>query len=191
MKRIASLILTIACLAALLCGCGGQTSPGLTPESKGNESISGEITAYVGDYYVYDFDSAIKAFEQAFPHVELNLQIFQSMENEVEQVTKDLENDTLPDLIVCMMGPNAYDLGQLATDGRLLDLGPILEQDQGFRPDDYYTETFSAGQFDGKQVLLPISFSLDVAYCRESVYQDSGLPVSYTHLDVYKRQSLC
>ncbi len=187
MKRIFVLFLSIVCLATLLCGCSGQTKPSLTPESKGNDSVSGDITVYIGNYYVYDYDSATKAFQDAFPNVKLNLLLFDTPEKYIKRVEQDMENDTLPDLIVTINAQDPYDLGQLAVKGRLLDLLPLLEQDQGFHPEEYYTETFASGQFGGKQYILPVSFSLDVVCSREQYYKDTGLQLEegYTTADLF------
>jgi ABC-type glycerol-3-phosphate transport system substrate-binding protein len=76
-----------------------------------------------------------------------------------------------PDLLVT----DSSLLPPLARGGVLRDLGPLLRDQDWFKPADFYGNGVQAGQFRGKQVALPISTTVEVLLYNRPAFQSRGI----------------
>jgi ABC-type glycerol-3-phosphate transport system substrate-binding protein len=86
---------------------------------------------------------------------------------------KALQPGAVPDLLV-----TDWDLlAPLARASLVKDLGPLLRDQDWFKPADFYGNGIQAGQIRGKQVALPISARVEALLYNRAVFQSSGIAI--------------
>jgi ABC-type glycerol-3-phosphate transport system substrate-binding protein len=84
---------------------------------------------------------------------------------------KALQPGAVPDLLV-----TDWDvLAPLARASLLKDLGPLLRDQEWFKPTDFYGNGVQAGQIRGKQVALPVSANVESLFYNRAAFQSGGV----------------
>src|SRR5690242_5559490 len=84
---------------------------------------------------------------------------------------KAMTPTNVPDLIVT----DGDLLSPLARAGLLRDLGPLLQDQDWYKPNDFYGNGLQAGQVRGKQMALPFSALVEILLYNQSAFQTRGV----------------
>ncbi len=90
-----------------------------------------------------------------------------------ERVMNDLISGSGPDVLFV---ENLYssDIAKIALSGNFLDLTDILAEDPDFSEEDYVEGVFEAGQFNGRQYVIPLSFEAPVLLSSTEKLEEIG-----------------
>ena len=186
-KRLFALTLCLL-LTLALCACGGGPSAIVIPSQSG---LTGSLRVYymssASSYSPMPYDALIAAFKKNAPDLDVQATAFDDAAVMRTQLQTDLENDTLPDVILCSSAADRTDLKRLAASGKLLDLLPYLQADETFDAASYYAEVFAAGQVGEQQFALPFTFTVPVYATSEQAALARGLTLEegYTAQELY------
>lgn len=79
----------------------------------------------------------------------------------IEEYVKRLLTDTLssdgPDILMI----DSMSARKLEKSRMLIDLKPLIAKDKDFNKDDYNMKVIKAGMYEGKQVLMPLDYSVN------------------------------
>ena len=176
MKRILSLILTIALLLSAFAGCSSDTetlkdNPDNTPTGISSDVPETEpdyswfempeetdtLVLYSGSWTQADiYQKAIPIFKNLYPGVEVELKNMGD-EEYVNTLRTEIPAGKGPDLV---LGTSFYDLRDVykTMEARVFDdLNPYIVVDDDFSLDDYIKGIMNAGVFKGERVVLPFS----------------------------------
>ena len=155
------------------------------------------------------FDPMIEEFEKEYPNIKIDMQDLGWSDAEKTLQTM-AASETLPDVMYHLPGT----IFDLADKGLVLDLTSYVDDEL---KNDMYPAMLQAGQYDGKQYMITCGGSTIMLWYNTELFEQAGLdpenppktwdefkaacealskidgiapfgPVSYTHLDVYKRQ---
>jgi ABC-type glycerol-3-phosphate transport system substrate-binding protein len=103
-------------------------------------------------------DAAVTIFENASPDVEVDYQVIPYGNGEYAQrLQTEMMGGGGPDVV--MIHPLAFaDIYKTMDGGVFLDLAKIMENDEGYSPDDYFQGVMKGGMYKGGQYMIPISF---------------------------------
>lgn len=125
-------------------------------------------TAYGEEGYIYK--TMLEEYQRE-NEVELDIEYFDYSDDLDAQLVRDLKNGTLPDLII-ENSINYNDAYALLDADILLDLSSYVEEDGLYDNDEYYNEVLRAGQYQGQQMILPLSFNMStIMSSKESLSQ--------------------
>ena len=101
-----------------------------------------------------------------------------------EKLATALSTDNAPDLVFQFN----LQVGLHGKNDTMRDLSDFWEK-TGVDKSDFVENSITALQYEGKQIMLPFHWYSTYLYWNKDLFEAAGLdPVSYTHLDVYKRQ---
>jgi len=168
-------------IAFLLTGCGSTNTP------VGNEKQS--LTVYCSEDTSDSFNSyitRIQEFGNVFD-VDIDLKVFEDVAEMEELLKVELPAGQGPDVIVTN-ALSGLDMMALAQSGAFYDLMEIIAEESTFNDENYYTSVMRAGQLNGKQYIVPLSFSLPVFVSSDSALEEAGIDWdSSTTLEMYEQ----
>ena len=169
-KRIIALGLSLLLLLLPFAGCEKTPVRAEDPEpvegpklADLKETDSLLIYTYVGGGYgdmidqrrinqftaIYDVDVEVVSVDGYIPEY-------------TERVMNDLASGSGPDILF-VDDLYSSDIAKIALNGSLLDLTNILAEDPEFSEKDYVEGVFEAGQFNGRQYVIPLAFEAPVS----------------------------
>lgn len=197
MKRILTLILCVILTAALLAGCG-PTEQTIADSTVTRYSTEGKTTALVPDpeatgeltvdlvwyYYNEAAQRAKEMFQKYYPNVKVNLvehtedELFAVGSNNA-QLVNSLQAEIMagrgPDIVlVDLMLP---DMAKSMKAGAYADLTPYFQNDPDFNVSDFNEAVLYAGQYNGHQYIVPLSYRIPLVVTTENAVQEMGFQV--------------
>jgi ABC-type glycerol-3-phosphate transport system substrate-binding protein len=158
--------ISIACTAACILLAGCQSGPKEEVYSRAMEEFAhGELTvAYVNYGNTGWYDMMIDEITSVYRNLMINSQAYASKNEFITDVTTQLNAGNGPDLFLLDFA-TPLSFQKMARNDTYADLTPYLEADSRFTASDY--DAFEAGQINGKQYLLPITYSTFALYTTE------------------------
>ena len=129
-------------------------------------------------------DKAIEKFESTHPNVKVHYYSGIRREDYSEWFSRKLLMGEEPDVFMIL----GEDFNQFAEIGIMKDLGPLMEKDEAFQKEAYYSTTLQAGQYDGRQYALPYETVPYLMFVNKSLLTREGLDVpnnNWTWDDLY------
>lgn len=142
-------------------------------------SSNSEDTALVV-YYVTGhpfYGDALTAYKKANPKIKVEVKEFDSDEALVTQYSAEISSGKSADVLL-LTDTSKIDFLKSAKGGNYKDLTSFLSEDKSYDEDNYYNIIVKAGQVDGKQYALPISF--DLGMLQQSFTEEEN----YSHLNL-------
>lgn len=175
MKRIGALFLCCCMFLCLLCSCtGNQMQTGKRIEQEG---LGGSLRGY---YYQGDmgmgYSEPLEAFRKANPQLDLEITTFEDSAGFAERLAQDIQQDTLPDFILCETFSDLNVL-RLEQDGMLRDLSSYLESESTFHAEDYFSCAFEGCRRGDVLYLLPLSIGMPLVYTTQEKQKEIGLAI--------------
>ncbi len=159
-KEFIAVLLILSMILTPLSGCRGD-STGPTKE----------LLLWVPDFA--SVSDAIDAFEDKFPDVNVEAKKI-DINSDQENLSSALMAGQGPDVI--LMNQSAFrDLYKVMKNNAFLDLTPLIEAEEDFPTDDYVQAVLEAGQYEGKQYLLPITYDYASYVSEKSLLEEMGL----------------
>lgn len=172
LKRLSALLLTVILFApVLLTGCQADNRTGgltvWTYYEEGYLNASEIYTKY------------INRFNQKNPTTMISI-VDKSDLTRAEYADK-LRTDTLsgrgPDIIF-ISGSLFNDINKVMASGNLADMTALMENDKEFNQEDYRKEIMSAGQFDGKQYVIPLFYEPEILIAEQTIIKKYGVNIN-------------
>ncbi|WP_182914492.1 ABC transporter substrate-binding protein [Paenibacillus sp. 1011MAR3C5] len=145
----------------------GNSEGGPSPQNGSGSGISkGEKKTIVFSTFWKDekFAEAKKRYEALHPNIEIKLDY---IDTDNDQVEADLEKfaTTVNTAMLAGKGPDLLEMDKLPIDsyvknGLLIDLETMIERDQTFKRDDYFTNILDNAKVGGGLYGMPLSFFL-------------------------------
>ncbi len=159
-KKFIVILLLLSMTLTLLSGCQGD-STGPTKEL---------LLWVLNDA---SEDLAINAFKEKFPDVNV----------EVEKIDIYGYNEKLSSALMAGQGPDVIlmsqatfpDFYKVMKNNTFLDLTPLIEAEKDFPTDDYVQAVLEAGQYEGKQYILPVVYDYATFVSEKSLLEEMGL----------------
>jgi len=167
MKIKVGLILSIIMLAVIFTGCGKK-----------------QLTVYV-----VETDALYRQAVETFLPEDSQLEVvsFESYEQMEERLSAELLSGKGPDVILFNSNLGTTDPYKLVTGNSLMALDEMVA---GLSSDEYFTQILNAGQMNGHQFFLPLSWNFLQAYSSQDAIENKGYSADmYSSLDA-ERQAL-
>lgn len=178
--------ITILCILAGIMACFAiflfQQSHKETVLEVGIIAGSNWNVANANSYVI--IDKAVEKFEKEHPNVKIHYFSGIRKESYSEWFSRQLLRGKEPDVFMVL----GQDFNQYAEIGVMKDLGPLMERDNSFHPEDYYTTTLQAGQYQGKQYALPYETVPTLMFVNKTLLNREGLSMpdnDWTWDDLY------
>lgn len=190
-KRLRRLALTAAvCLC--LAGCqapsaGGQPAGASSASARPDEPVT--LSVYLPKQYAdptthYPIYEKLMDYQQAHPNIELTFVTpanndLAEREAIINQLNAEILSGGGPDLFI-MEGHrwteiNLFpDIEKAMVNGTFLDLTEAMEKEGLSREEDFYTAVLDAGQWEGRQYILPLGFSVPLMVSAADVLNASS-----------------
>ena len=178
-KKLLFVIIPIL-LINLMVGCQGGDAPSKMISSSGQRSEKSDFVIYRPPYTDDWLAKGIAIFNQTYKNdINLIVEDFSTGDYEAncaayrDRVTIELMAGSGPDVIFPYWLD--IDLNKTMKNGLFLDLSPYFEQDKDFHKEDYLTNIFEAGCFDGKQYVVPLMVETPFLISNTSKIEEIGL----------------
>ena len=177
-RKIAACIL-VCILAVTACGPeqGGaaQTENGTIAAASGDpEDVT--LTVYCQDDIAL-FVNALREYKQLYD-VDVNLELFENVEEMESRITTEALSGGGPDVYLFSTDGNSLDIQKMMKNGSFYALDELMEEEKsykGYQEENYYSCMIEAGQYGGKQYILPLSFNM-VQFYADSSLMDTYYP---------------
>lgn len=120
--------------------------------------------------------AAVEEFERE-TSMEVRVSYFLTTSAILEQLKLDAEQSSLPDVIVGSYTSEDYDLAPFLWNDFFCDLTPFFEEDEVMSGGNYVTKVMEAGNINGKQVLFPLTFNMNLLMTSEEVLRRHNFPL--------------
>ena len=183
-------------IALLLVACGGESEEEVveTPTSAPVETekvaespavVEDEVEPVTIGFAVFDFEQGlyndlIDAFEEENPDVEINLVSIEET-LELESLGAEWPDDARRRLVSAADVSSVFYSGEALNEGLLLDLGPFIEGDRNFDPDDFQPAILEDYQSKGGTWAVPTEANYQLIYFNKDAFDEAG--VDYPQLD--------
>lgn len=118
-------------------------------------------------------DDAAAVFEEQHPGVEVEYVSGILKEDYSEWLAEQLLSGNAPDLFFVI----AEDFNDFAEIGALKDLGTLIEKDEGFDSNVFYSSAYACGEYDGVQYSLPYECAPKLMFVNKSILDREGLRI--------------
>lgn len=182
-KKIISIIAVAAvCIAAVL------------TYSFYNREATKTITigAFAGSYWDVPsgnsyklLDNAIMRFEKEHPNISVEYVSGIEKEDYSDWLYSRLLEGNAPDVFF-VLGEDFNSLSEL---GAMKDLTRLIAEDEDFKPESFYTTSYSCGQYANSQYALPYESAVDLMFVNKTILAEEGISVpnaDWTTEDFYK-----
>lgn len=116
-------------------------------------------------------DDAIALFEERHPGVTVEYTSGIMKEDYPEWLSEQILKGTAPDLFY-MPGEYFNDFAEI---GALKELTPLIEGDETFDPDQYFTSAYGDGAYEGIQYALPFECAPKLMFVNKSILNAEGI----------------
>lgn len=130
-------------------------------------------------------DKAVKRFEQNHPGVKVHYYSGIRKEDYTEWFSRQLLQGKEPDVFMVI----GEDFNKFAEVGIMKDLGPLINRDESFDKEKFYTTTLLSGQYKGRQYALPYETVPTLMFVNKSLINAEGIFVpdnDWTWDDMYE-----
>lgn len=130
-------------------------------------------------------DETIKEFKKEYPNVEIKYDSGILKNDYSEWISQKALAEKMPDVFMVL----PEDFNTFASVGILKDLDSLIAKDEEFHSDDYYKESFRAGEFGGKQYALPYESVPTLMFVNKTLLKKEGIQIPDNHWtweDFYK-----
>lgn len=130
-------------------------------------------------------DKAVKRFEQNHPGVKVHYYSGIRKEDYTEWFSRQLLQGKEPDVFMVI----GEDFNKFAEVGIMKDLGPLINRDESFDKEKFYTTTLLSGQYKGRQYALPYETVPTLMFVNKSLINAEGIFVpdnDWTWEDMYE-----
>ena len=165
MKKLA-LLLTILSLVLMMVSCNSNSDI----EQDGSSLT---IAFPIGNKHI---DRAISKYENLYPDVELNIITEESIKmEEIESFYKTLSTEIMagngPDVII---GDRYFDVNKIIYNGVFADMSNFFDNDSDFNKDEYNMDVLNAGNIDGEQLVIPLTYSVPILLSTDGMLEKTG-----------------
>ncbi len=183
MKRILSMFLMLALMLTGLAGCQGEAASENPSESAApvvNTEPTDEFVIYRPPYTPDWLRDTIVLFRQVYPDVSVTIEDFSTTgtyqerrEQYEDRINTELSAGGGPDIVFLEdLSLNPY---KAMRGNFYLDLTPFFEQDKYFSEDNFIPGVFDAGQYQGKQYIVPVNVRFPMFIARTPVLEQLGI----------------
>ncbi len=165
-RRILSAFLAVSLLLLLFTGCA--KTPDRTEESEPVEGPGLDDLKATDSLVIYTYTGADvldqRRINQFIAIYGVDVEVVRvdgKIPEYTERVMNDLASGSGPDVLF-VDDLYSADIAKIALNGSLLDLTNVLAEDPDFSEEDYVEGAFEAGQFHGRQYVIPLAFEAPV-----------------------------
>ena len=101
----------------------------------------------------------IARFHDVYPETEIEVRVFEDAREMDEILVKELNVGIGPDIVI-FNDETELDVLRMAKNGAFIALDEMMAVDTAFNPDDYIKAAIDAGRVEGRQYLLPLTFTI-------------------------------
>ncbi len=170
-KRIIAPGLAILLLLLTFVGCA-QKNGSAAPHSPADLKATNSLVLYIMPESERRIQGQIDLYEKLYDIEVEKVIVNGGVEAYVERVMNDLASGSGPDVL--FLDYLYMDIVKAALNNNFLDLTDVLAEDPNFSEDNYVAGVFEAGQFDGRQYVIPTSFFPMVFLSAESKLEELG-----------------
>lgn len=152
--------------ACVLCGCSGGTQE----VKQTNKSLTLCVDRLVNDTYAKGFEE----FKKTYPQVELNVEVYEDLLAGAEQINTQIMAGEGPDLML-MTNYSTSDVYKMMKAQAFAPLDEFMKQDKGWNADLYAKAVLDAGIHEGKQMVMPLSYTVKTALTSEENLAAAGI----------------
>ena len=122
------------------------------------------------------FYAGLQAFQEEYPEVELVVE-YGAPSGIFARLEEDRQAGTLPDVIVASYSSQEYNLNSYIEEGYFEDLSSFFQQDGLYENQQYVNKVLEAGRVDGKQLIFPLTFNMNLFFTSEAMLDDQHFSV--------------
>lgn len=127
----------------------------------------------------YIYHAAFRDFEEE-TGIRLDIRYFVSMSELEQEILEDQKSGKLPDVLIMdqrmWAGASGIDnIYRIMEDDWFCDLKPYADRDELYTEDQYYETVLAAGLYQGKQLILPLSFNIKAIFTSEQEMEKTGI----------------
>lgn len=152
--------------ALALCGCGGST--------KEVRQTNKSLTLCVDEFINETYQDGFKEYKEAYPDVELNVEVFTDLMAGMARVNTQLMAGEGSDLIISKNYGTA-DVYKMMKAQVFAPLDEFMEQGSGWDAGNYAKAVLDAGAYEGKQMVMPLSYRVRVGITSEENLEAAGI----------------
>jgi len=192
MTKIARITALFLAILLVLTGCSGTTGESTTKAAAGTTAETKTLTVYTfndardsGDNNGYLEE--IKQYDAANASIVIEVEEFNNVITMQKRLELELAAGQGPDIII---GSYSFGLDMLgiARAGAFYDMTDLIAADPTFTNDNYYLPVMKAGQIEGRQYVIPLSFTLPVFVSTGENLKKAGIDwKNATSLEVYEQ----
>lgn len=168
MKKSISLLLSAAVLLSTGAGCASGTKQ---PDSA---PLSGELNLHISTSMKAWLEPAIALYQERWPQVQVNVEDHNEDDwfADTGRIRAELMAGRGADIVY---NPQYHleDIHKAMRSGAFADLTPWLEE--SFAPDELETGLLEAGQLDGRQYVLPLTYNLSMLLSTREALAEYGV----------------
>lgn len=152
----------------------GETGEKLNPScyTLGEFTERSQIWGNEGHLYY----SAIEEFKKN-TSLEVRVSYFGTTYEILEQLKEDAKQNKLPDVIVGSYTSEKYNLIPFLLNDWFYDLTPFFEEDEIISGGNYVSKVIEAGNINGRQVLFPLTFNMNILMSSKEVLKEHNFPI--------------
>lgn len=193
-NRFISILLTICFTVGMLTGCNSEssknnppdyhqatqyTTEGKTTSLVPDETASGSLTIDMGwTFSTENIEKAKKIYQELYPNVELTfVEHNEDYTNEkwyayVKSLQTELMAGRGPDVFLAV--GEAIDQMKAMRAGAYADLTSYFEKDPAFNVSDFNQTVLYAGQYQGKQYMVPLTYYFPLMLTTQEIIEETG-----------------
>lgn len=169
------LLCIVTCVLALTaCGQKGEPQGSVSGSGASQDSNEGSLTIYCQEGIAL-FVNAVREYKQLYD-VDINLELFENLEEMESRITTETMSGGGPDVYFLSGYGGSLDIQKMMKNGSFYALDEMMEEEKsflGYQEENYYSCMIQAGQYEGKQYVLPFSFNL------MQFYADANMIAAY------------
>lgn len=168
-KKIAgklSAVLLVGCVCIPLSGCAGKKEE--------TEQTDKSLTLCVDTFINETYQAAFEEFVKTYPDVKLNVEVYDDLILGAQKINTQIMAGEGPDLMILQCYGNA-DVYKMMRAGAFAPLDDFIKEDSTWNAADYAGAVLDAGVYDGKQMVMPLSYYVPVAVTTKQNLENAGI----------------
>jgi len=178
MTKITRITALMLALLLILTGCSGSTGENTTTAATTTVLSEDRETLKV---YVFNYNGTdtsigcVRSFARLNEdRIDVQIEEFTDVESMEERLKVELGIGQGPDVILADSN-FTLDMMSIAENGAFYDMTDIITADETFNEENYYTNVMKGGQVDGRQYIIPLTFSV-LSFCStEAKLENTGI----------------
>lgn len=164
-KRLLAVLATGSLCTAAFCGCAGGEEVKQT-----NDSLKLCVDKFINETYQAGFEQ----FKEEYPDVQLDVEVYEDLMTGMQRVNTQIMAGEGPDLLILPCYGNT-DVYKMMRAGAFAPMDEFLKEDSAWNAQDYVKAALDAGIYDGKQMVMPLSYYVQTAVTSQQNLEQAGI----------------